>query len=332
MRDAGLEMQNRFDKYDAVENRADLESLFDVLNSVADGLGRPAVLTPYTLCANPDFDRISKEKGEYRYETLPQTYSRLEDAQGHDYRGAWDLWQEGIRLGLLKPQFHGREHINVEYFERRMRARDEALAINLENQSLTAMGNEPSMPGVGFTEAFGFWDRSELSRHKEIIADGLELFERVFGFQSETFTPPAQKLHPELYQFVESRGVRAIDKPFHCVRRLQKDRSKREFNLLGQSAGDDHITVVRNVVFEPTVDRAFDSVKLALDQVGAAFRWRRPAIISSHRVNFAGHIDPENRTFGLDALKRLLGGIVNRWPDVQFISADALVRKIEAKQ
>ena len=104
----------------------------------------------------------------------------------------------------------------------------------------------------------------------------------------------------------------------------------REINLLGCKRGPSQVTVVRNVVFEPTNDRRFDSVKLALDQVAAAFRWRRPAIISSHRVNFCGHIDPENREYGLAALKRLLDGIVKRWPDVQFISADELVEKVLA--
>jgi hypothetical protein len=173
------------------------------------------------------------------------------------------------------------------------------------------------------------WDRSELARHKEIIADGLQLFKRVFGFHSKTFTPPAHQLHPELYPYIETLGVRAIDKPLRCVRRLDQHTSKREFNVLGPCVKHDHVSLVRNVVFEPTNDRAFNSVKLALDQVAAAFRWRRPAIISSHRINFAGHIDSENREFGLGALKRLLGGIVERWPDVQFISADVLVDKIE---
>jgi len=329
MTDAGLEMSNRFDRFDAVETSQDLEALFEVLSSVSDGHGRSAVFTAYTLCANPDFDAINTDDATYRYESLPQTFARVEDTQGQAYRGAWNLWQEGIRLGLLRPQFHGREHINIEMLERKLRYGDKALKINLENRSLTSLGAEPSMPGVGFNEAFAFWDRSELTRHKEIIADGVELFERIFGYASKTFTPPAQQLHPELYAYIETLGVRAIDKPLHCVRRLDQNKSKREFNILGPCVGNDHVSVVRNVVFEPTNNRAFDAVKLALNQVAAAFRWRRPAIISSHRVNFAGHIDPDNREFGLDALERLLGDIVQRWPDVQFISSDELVDKIE---
>lgn len=329
MIDSGVELFDRFDKFDALETKQDLELLFEVLSSVSDSHGRPAVLTPMTLCANPDFDAINASEASYRYESLPQTYSRLEDTQGQAYGGAWELWQEGIRRGLLKPQFHGREHLNVELLERKLRSGDKAMKINLENQSMAALGAESSMPGVGFTQAFGLWNRSELGRHREIIADGLELFERVFGYSSKVFTPPSQQLHPDLYIYVESLGVRAIDKPLYCVRRLNKHESIREFNTLGQSVGHNHISIVRNVVFEPTNDRGFDSVARALDLVSAAFRWRRPAIISSHRVNFSGHIDPENREFGLKSLKRFLDGIVKRWPDVQFISIDTLVDKIE---
>jgi hypothetical protein len=329
MMDAGVEINSRFDKFDTLETKQDLELLFEVLSSVSDRHGRSAVLTPLTLCANPDFDAVNANDAAYRYESLPQTFARLEETQGQAYNGAWDLWQEGIRRGLLKPQFHGREHLNVELLERKLRSGDKVLNINLENRSMAALGAEPSMPGVGFTQAFGLWDRSELDRHREIIIDGLALFERVFGYPSKTFTPPSQQLHPDLYAHVEKLGVHAIDKPLYCVRRLNKHESRREFNVLGPCAGHNHVSIVRNVVFEPTNDREFDSVELALDQVAAAFRWRRPAIVSSHRVNFAGHIDQGNREFGLKSLKRFLDGVVARWPDVQFISVDMLVDKIE---
>jgi len=325
---AGLDLGGRFDRFDTLETRQDLEALFEVLASVTDASGRSAVFTPYGLCANPDFDAMLSGDPGYRYEPLPRTFERLTATQPQAYDGAWALWREGMRLGLLRPQFHGREHLNVELIERKRRAGDQALTINLDNRSMAGLGDEPSLPGVGYTHAFGLRDRSEIEQHREIIADGLKLFEQVFGFRSQTFTPPAQQLHPDLYPWVESQGVRAIDKPLHCVRRLDRERTVREFNALGRRRGQDHVSIVRNVVFEPTNDPAFDAVGLALNQVAAAFRWRKPAIISSHRVNFCGHIDPENRKLGLDALRRLLQGIVQRWPDVRFISADELVERI----
>ncbi len=57
--EAGLDMSSRFDQYDALETRQDLEALFEVLSSVSDSQGRNAVFTPYALCANPDFDAMS---------------------------------------------------------------------------------------------------------------------------------------------------------------------------------------------------------------------------------------------------------------------------------
>jgi len=325
---AGLDMSARFDRFDSLETRQDLAALFEVLSSVSDSEGNAAIFTAYALSANPDFSGMAGMKGGYRYEPLPITFERLAVEQPAAYNGAWESWQDGVRLGLLKPQFHGREHINVELLERKLCNADKALDINLANHSMAALGDEASMPGVGFTHAFEFWDESSVANHRNIIADGLQLFEEVFGFPSLTFTPPAQKLHPELYSYVESLGVRGIDKPRHCMRRLDRTRETREINSLGRRRGQGHVSIVRNVVFEPTNILGFDSVSLALDQVAAAFRWRKPAIISSHRVNFSGHIEPENRKLGLDGLKRLLTGIVRRWPDVKFISADELVEKI----
>ena len=219
---AGFDLGNRFDQFDALETRQDLGALFEVLSSVSDMRGRSAVFTPYSLCANPDLEAIRKERDGYQYESLPRTFERLSSTQPAAYEGAWSLWQEGARKGLLKPQFHGREHFNVELLERKLKANDKALMVNLENKSLVALGGEPSMPGVGFTQAFGLWERSEIARHRDIIESGLSLFEEVFGCASRTFTPPAQQLHPELYPFVESLGVQAIDKPLRCTRRLDK--------------------------------------------------------------------------------------------------------------
>ena len=315
---------NRFDRYDTLETRQDLESLFEVLDSVRDRNSSPAKFTAYALSANPDFRRIQTEKAGYVYELLPATYERLSLEQHEAYAGAWSLWREGIKKGFIRPQFHGREHLNLEVFERKLARRDPALMANLERGSMAALSAEQGLEGVGFTAAFAVSDTASLDRHRAIIQDGLEKFEAVFGFPSVTFTPPAQQLHPDLYSFVAEQGVKAIDKPLRCRRRLGEGAYTSEVNKLGQNKAPDHLTIVRNVVFEPTENRGFDPVRYALDQVEAAFRWRKPAIISSHRVNFCGHIEPENRRRGLDALRSLLQQIVKRWPDVEFVGADEL--------
>ena len=82
------------------------------------------------------------------------------------------------------------------------------------------------------------------------------------------------------------------------------------------------------MVYEPTDSRGLDWVAFTVKQIEAAFRWKRPAVISSHRVNFCGHIDSKNRVEGLESLKKLLGAIIKKWPEVEFISASELGKMI----
>ncbi|TXK65571.1 hypothetical protein [Alkalisalibacterium limincola] len=194
---------------------------------------------------------------------------------------------------------------------------------------MAALADDPEMPGVGFTEAFAFHDVGELDSHARIIRDGLDVFARNWGFRSETFTPPAQTLHPSLFDVAGSAGVLAIDKPFRCTRPMGNGTSRREFNCSGRQSGQGHVTVVRNVVFEPASERGYEPVAHAVQQVSAAFRWRRPAIISSHRVNFCGHLSESHRKNSLSALRALLSDIVQRWPDAEFVSVDHLVREMD---
>jgi len=91
------------------------------------------------------------------------------------------------------------------------------------------------------------------------------------------------------------------------------------------------VHIVRNVVFEPTRDPNFNAEDFAMRQIEVAFRMKKPANISSHRVNFSGHISPVNRTMGLAALKGLLDKIVARWPEVEFISAGELAKMIASE-
>ena len=328
---AGLGVSNQMDRFDAVETRDDLAALFEVLASVQDSRGRPAVFTAYALSANPDFEKIHADGGRYHFESVPRTFERLAAEQAEAYEGTWSLWQEGMAKGLIRPQFHGREHFNIELLEKKLAAQAPDLLANLECSSMAGIGREPTMPGVGFTEAFGLNDKASLSAHTQILEEGLNLFEQVWGFRSETFTPPAQKLHPSLYPVAEAGGVVSIDKPLRCSRPMGDGTSQREVNRSGRQKGQGHVTVVRNVVFEPCKDMGFEPVSRALEQIQAAFFWGRPAIISSHRVNFGGHLDEANRRRGLEALSLLLKGLVARWPEVEFLSVDQLVREMDTR-
>ncbi|MEQ8704192.1 MAG: hypothetical protein RIC19_09755 [Phaeodactylibacter sp.] len=332
MDQAGLKTNNRFDAYDTLETRADLEALYEVLSSVKDEESRPAVFTPYALPCNINFEQLQMDGYQgYHYESLQDTYEKLSGQQPEAYAGAWPLWQEGIAKGLLRPQFHGREHLNLKVFEEKLQRRDHDIMCALQNHSYTRI-RQQDYPSIGWTAAFSFAQAEELKRFPGILKSGLNAFESVFGYRATAFTPPAQQFHPSLYPVLWENGIQAIDRPLMYKQHLGNGKYKRVFSRTRCDKTTDKATIVRNVVFEPTEDRGVDWVAFTLKQIEAAFRWRKPAIISSHRVNFCGHIDPENRKQGLEALQALLQQIVKRWPDVEFISVGELVKIMQKEQ
>ena len=50
-------------------------------------------------------------------------------------------------------------------------------------------------------------------------------------------------------------------------------------------------------------------------------RFNKPAVISTHRVNYIGGLNPDNRENGLRNLDSLLNRIVQKWDDIEFISS-----------
>jgi hypothetical protein len=83
----------RFNKYDSLATSEDLALLFDVLDSVRDFNGRPAILTPVSVVANPDFERIEQSDfTQYFYEPFSETLKRYPGCES-----SFALWKEGIK-------------------------------------------------------------------------------------------------------------------------------------------------------------------------------------------------------------------------------------------
>lgn len=327
----GGKLKNRFDATDALETREDLEMLYDCLRSVTDSRGRHALFTPFAMPCNINFEKMAEDGySDYHYELLPETYQKLSDLQPEAYRGAWDLWKEGIDKGLMVPLFHGREHMNLKLFKEKLAERDPEVLRALNHRSYLSVPSNYST--ISAMAAFDFWEFEENERFQDIIRDGLNAFETVYGYRSDHFNPPGGREHPVIHQTLRECGVKYLDTPLIKSEHQGKGKYKKVFNYTGKTNSEGQTYLVRNVVFEPTDDRGVDWVNYTLEQIEAAFRWNRPAIISSHRVNFCGHIDPGNREKGIAALKKLLQKIVEKWPDVEFLAANELGSIIQGEQ
>jgi len=85
---------------------------------------------------------------------------------------------------------------------------------------------------------------------------------------------------------------------------------------------------VFNKLSNLTIVTVSDLVQSCLSEIEIAFRWQKPAIISSHRVNYIGSINPDNAKHGLKELNRLLLSITKKWPDIEFMTPTELGRLI----
>ncbi len=315
---------NRYDQIDTLENKQDLEEMFDTLSTVKDINGNHPVLTAFAVPCNIDFEKMAEDNFQnYHYELLTQTFSKLASKDPHAYDGAWSLWQEGISKRLLVPQFHGREHFNLSVFKERLRVKDIQVLTALRNSSNAGISNSGNSR-IPFAAAFGFWNFEENYRFESIVMDGLNAFEKVFGYRSVNFNAPCGSDHKIIHGFLGKNGIKYIDNPLLKKEHQGQGRYKTALYYTGKKDSSGITYLVRNVVFEPTEKRDIDWVNYSMQQIETAFNWHRPAVISSHRAHFCGHIEPEQRRAGLSALKALLEKITQKWPDVEFMSADQL--------
>lgn len=317
---AGLKNFVPFDKYDSLENEEDLLALYDTLNSVKDKNGNPAVITAYSVPANINFEKmIESGYSEYHYELLPETYSKLPG-----YQNVHALWKEGISNKLLVPQFHGREHLNLKVLMHLLNQKDKEVMACFANRSYTSISSKP-FPTIGYTAAFDFYDFKENEGFKDIITDGLNQFEKVFGYRAEYFNPPAAKFSSSLHETLSRNGIKYMDAARFHSEHLGSGKYKRKYYYTGKKNSSGITFMVKNCVFEPVNNPSMDWSQFCLNQIETAFKWNAPANIGTHRINFCGNVEPENRKNGLTHLKNLLKKIVAKWPDVEFMTSVELM-------
>lgn len=318
-------------KYDSLATKRDLEILFDTLNSVKDKNGNPAVLTANTVVANPDFNKI-KESGfeQYYYELITTTMNN-----SPNHLNVFDMWKEGMRAGVFHPQFHGREHLNVKKWLKVLHNNSDRItkrAFELGTFGLTSKVS-PTIHG-NYMGAFDSALNEDLEEYRIIIKEGLDLFERLFGYRSLSFIATTYTWPSRIESLLKEDGVLFLQGLIS--QRIPLDGGTnftyKHKNFQGKKNSFGLIYLMRNCFFEPSHFRNSDVVDECLSRVRAAFRWGKAAVISTHRLNFIGNIDSANRDINIILFKKLLNSLVKTWPDVEFVTSDMLGTIIKSER
>jgi hypothetical protein len=317
--------KNVYEKYDTLESEDDLELLFELLRKYRDSKGNPPVITANCLVANPDFEAIQKGNFErYQYELVTETFKNYPNRSG-----CFKLWKDGLNENIFKMQFHGREHLNVSLFMNALQRGDRDALFGFALGMPGCISLDSGDVGNYYVEATRFNTESDKEEKLAIISEGLDIFKNLIGYQSESLIPPNYTWSLDFDEPAAKLGV----KYFQGYRKVREPGSNGApdsyyTHYLGKTNKSGQLYLIRNCTFEPSLNHSGDAVEKCIMDIASAFRMNKPAILSTHRINFAGSLDPDNRDKTLGQLNILLGLILKRWPDVEFMASDNLGRLI----
>lgn len=305
-----------YERFDCLESERDILNLFDVLKKHKDANGNYPIITANIVVSNPNFERIkSSYFSEYVSEIFLDTYERYYANKTN----MTNIWKNGICEHLLMPQFHGREHYRIDDWMKSLRNGTN------KDRNLFDMGIVSLSKIIGEDYGSGYYlkvlnskSTIDIEKDNEKLLQGMNMFDRIFGFRSKTFIAPCYTWSPLHEKALFAGGITHIQGL--TMQNVPFSRHKFHYSGMKNQYGQKYLT--RNAFFEPVSDS--NAVYNCLKRISNAFMWKQPAIICTHRINFSGEIFESNRKTNIEQLDTLLSEITKRWPDVIFMSSDQL--------
>ncbi|MCF1716379.1 hypothetical protein L0U88_17185 [Flavihumibacter sp. RY-1] len=319
----GLDINDgRYNLYDSLENPEDLEALFFTLKKYQGSDGSSPVFTAFTSLTNPDFIKIKMDNfNNYHYYNLDKSYDLFSNS-----KRMRELWRQGVSDGIFVPQLHGREHIAVQFWLKQLKKNNQDLLDGFEKGFVFVKDKTVSQTIRNFRAELYYENDQQKEFIRKKLFDAIVLFKEYFGFNATAFAATNGIFDSDFEQVLVESGVSYLASPLFPKKETGKSRYDGLIRKFGQIGASGMIYYLRNCAFEPNGPE-YKGIEQTLQQVEAAFRWDKPAVISTHRVNFVGGLSVKNRESGLNELKKLLSAILITWPDVKFTTVELLCKK-----
>jgi hypothetical protein len=307
---------------DCLESNSDLDALYNVLDSHIDSNGNPAVFTANVILTNPDFQKI------YDSNYKKYTYKRIdhEDKGENDTFQVSKMWMKGYSDKLFIPQLHGREHIQWwKWMDDLQQGSEEALSSF--KYKMCGVPKNVSKLSVSYYEPVFVHDKftsTEDNPLEESIKESAAIFTEITGYSSISAIAPVCTWNDDVERHWNDEGIKLIQ---GAMIQYSSTYNKNKYipRYTGESNSLGQLYSTRNCFFEPSKG---DTVNKVMKQISMAFFLKKPAIISSHRVNYVGGIKIGNRDNGLKQLNKLLSEIRRKWPDVVFMSTKDFYKQL----
>lgn len=312
---------------DCFESAKDLEELYNVLNLVKDKNDKAAKFTFLMNPSNPNFKKIKDSNfQEFYNETFLETLSKRVDG-----KEILSLYNKGIKDGIIEIAFHGREHLNVKRWMRDLKNKDQIAHLGFKNNMWGFSKNYIPKLKYGYRSTYDMDNEQELIEHEKNIREGINFINKTFSQDTTYFLPPDGPYHLKLNKELVRNGIKYIGLPKIHLNPTNKGFLNKKLFWLGKKTNTGLTVITRNVIFEPGSPRYTDWVSHALSDIENAFSAKKPAVISSHRANYVGGLNIENRTSNLAQIRILLNQILIKWPEVEFMTSSQLGNLISRK-
>ena len=318
-----IKLNDPFSRFDTIETSNDYYELFNVLNKHQDVNGQHPIITANFILNNPDFKGIEKVNFEhYIAESFEETYKKNKGSEE-----AFQVLQQGINQNLIQPQFHGSEHLNVVRWMEYLKSGEESFRYAFNKKCFAINEKSSNNRRHNLMASYDYDNEKELAFVKKNIKQGLIQFENIFGFKSATTIAPCYVWDKEVEHEMFKGGVLGFQGSFLQNYPIPEKPFKKIYHYIGQKNNNQQFYFVRNGLFEPSLNDKVDWISKCLESMEIAFKWGKPAIIGAHRINFVGGLDQVQSKQNLQKLDLLLAKIIQKWPEVKFISSSELAKK-----
>jgi hypothetical protein len=308
-------------KYDSIASDDDLYLLFNLLSSFRDYKGNSPILNANIILNNPDFKKIKDSNySNYFSVDLKETFQRA----GKFNKKTLSIWNSAKKDSLFHPQLHGFHHLNHIRWLKYLRSEIKVIRNAFDLGIFGVSKNSTNEFDKSILAAFDYDEIQDNSKLISFLSKSFSDFNNYFDFHSKSFIAPNYVWSDEVERALKDNDVKFIQTA--SVQRIPGGTNNYKYkrHYTGKTNKYNQKYMMRNVIFEPSENTNIDWVDKCLKEIEIAFFWKKPAIISSHRVNYVGVRNEKNRDNSLLSLKELIKKSLKRWPDIEFVTTDYL--------
>jgi hypothetical protein len=297
-----------------LETPKDLKRLYSLLEQYRDKNARAAVFTAFFCMANPNYDAI-RASGFQEYHDIPID-AGMPSPWTHD--GLVKAWRDGVRRGVLAPEFHGRlHHTQPSLWLKLLQDGDAEAAWRFAHSIFIQNEHLPEYEGLSDEET------------REWVRPAVGTFTRLFSAcptaaVSSDATPLTEKVWAELgMKTFCLRNFSIPGAPPIVYSNKPWNNQDPDTPMGARNPGTGVTYLSRNIFFEPAVDGQY-SFSRTISHLEQVWQRNEPAVISTHRVNYLNW-NCEVEEFAWRELERLLAYLSSRG-DVHFHTSAEIAR------